>query len=239
MFKESKIRSIVKSISWRFWATVTTMALVLIFTKKVELALSIGAFEVILKLIVYFFHERVWDRLKFGRHEIKPFVLWFTGLSGSGKRRISQAVYDQLNRNGLKIEYLHGESIRELFPHTGFSREERIENYERVGHLASKLEKYGIFVIASFESPFKEGRNFIRRLCQNYIEVYVSTPLEHCEARDKKGLYAAARKGEIRNMPGVDIPYEKPESPDVEVNLTKMTTPQAADRVMQHIKKYI
>lgn len=239
MFKESRIRSVVKSISWRFWATVTTMALVLLFTKKVELAISIGALEVVVKLIVYFFHERVWDKLKFGRHEIKPFILWFTGLSGSGKRRISRMVYERLNQNGLKVEYLHGDSIRELFPQTGYSREERIENYERVGHLASKLEKYGIFVIASFESPFKEGRNFVRRLCRNYIEVYVSTPLEYCQAHDKKGLYAGALKGEIRNVPGVDIPYEAPENPDLKVDISQVEVSEAVEEIMKGIKKYI
>ena len=239
MYKETSARSIVKTISWRFWATLTTVALVLLFFGEIEAALSIGFLEVIIKMVVYFFHERTWNRIKFGRHEIQPFVLWFSGLSGSGKRRISEKVYEVLQKEGLKLEYLNGETVRKLFPQTGFSREERIIHNERVGYLASKLEKNGVFVVAAFESPFKESREFIRNICKNYIEVYVSTPLEYCQKEDRRGLYAQAEKGEVKGVSGVDFPYEEPENPAVKVDISQMSVEEAVDQVVKHLEKYI
>ena len=239
MYKETHARSIIKSISWRFWATLTTVVLVLIFVGEIEIALSIGFLEVFIKMFIYFFHERTWNKIKFGRHEIKPFVLWFTGLSGSGKRRISEKIYDSLNKDGYKLEYLNGETIRKLFPTTGFSKEERIIHNERVGYLASKLEKNGIFVIATFESPFEESRKFIKKLCHNYIEVYVSTPLEVCKKEDRRGLYAKAAAGQVTHVSGIDFPYEVPENPDVEVDISKILIEEAVEKIMKYLKKYI
>jgi adenylylsulfate kinase len=218
MFKENKTRSILKTVSWRIWATVTTFALVFLFIGEVEVALTIGVIEVFIKMLIYFLHERVWDKIKFGRKEIKPAVFWFTGLSGSGKSTLSKAFYEKLVDRGLKVEYLDGDSIRNIFPKTGYSKEERNTHIKRVGYLASKLEKNGVIVIASFISPYKESRYFIRNLCDNFIEVYISTPLEECERRDVKGLYAKARRGEIKQFTGIDDPYEKPENPEVEIN---------------------
>ena len=239
MYKETHARSIVKTISWRFWATLTTVALVLLFFGEIEAALSIGFLEVIIKMVVYFVHERSWNRIKFGRHEIQPFVLWFTGLSGSGKRRISEQVFEKLKEEGIKVEYLNGETVRELFPQTGFSKNERILHNERVGYLASKLEKNGVFVVAAFESPFKESREFIRDLCNNYIEVFASTPLEFCKKEDRQGLYARAAAGKVKDVSGIDFPFEKPENPDIVVDISQMSIDEAADKVMQYLKKYI
>ena len=239
MFKETHSRSIAKTLSWRLWATLTTIALVFAFTGQAGIAFTIGGLEVILKMLLYFVHERAWDRIRFGKQEIQPMVLWFTGLSGSGKSTISKQVYAKLNDLGLKVEHLDGDSIRHIFPSTGFTREARDEHIKRVGHLASRLEQHGVFVIASFVSPYREARDFVRSLCRNFVEIHVSTPLEECERRDVKGLYARARKGEIHNFTGIDDPYEPPENPELRINTVNVSVDEAVQSVMDYVKKAI
>lgn len=234
MFVEQKRRSIVKTISWRFWATTTTIALVFLFVGEVKIALSIGIIEVILKMILYFLHERLWNKIKFGKEEVKPAVYWFTGLSGSGKSTLSKKTYDILKKKGLKVEYLDGNSVRNIFPKTGFSKEERNIHIKRVGFLASKLEKNGVIVIASFISPYQEARDFVRNLCSNFIEVYVSTPIEICEQRDTKGLYTKARKGEITNFTGINDPYETPKNPEIIIDTSDISIEKAVNKVIKH-----
>ncbi len=235
MFHESNNRSILKTISWRFWATITTAALVLAFTGHLKIALVIGGIEVILKIVLYYFHERVWNKISYGKKEIKPSVIWFTGLSGAGKSTISEAVYERLKKKGLKIEHLDGDVVRSIFPTTGFSKEERNRHIKRVGFLASMLEKNGVFIIASFISPYKESRDFVRNLCSNFREVYVSTPLAECERRDSKGLYAKARKGEIKQFTGIDDPYEVPQNPEITVDTSNQSVNESIDYVMKEL----
>ncbi len=115
----------------------------------------------------------------------------------------------------MDVEYLDGDAMREIFPTTGFTRAERDAHLRRVGYLASRLEEHGVIVVASFVSPYRESRDFVRGLCRNFVEIYVATPLEECERRDVKGLYARARRGEIRNFTGIDDPYEPPEHPEL------------------------
>jgi adenylylsulfate kinase len=235
MFHESNNRSMLKTISWRFWATITTAALVLAFTGHLRIALAIGGIEIILKIVLYYFHERVWNKISFGKKEIKPSVIWFTGLSGAGKSTISEAVYERLKKKGLKVEHLDGDAVRSIFPATGFSKEERNRHIKRVGFLASMLEKNAVFVVASFISPYKESRDFVRNLCSNFKEVYVSTPLSECERRDAKGLYAKARKGEITQFTGIDDPYEEPQHPEINVDTTNQSVKESIDYVMKEL----
>lgn len=239
MFKETKARSIVKTISWRILATLTTVFLVYIFIGDTAIAFTVGGIEVVLKMLVYFFHERIWDKLKFGRHEIKPFVVWLTGYARSGKSEIGKHLAQMLQDRGLKVEHLDGHTVRDLFPQTGYSRDEVNQHIERVGYLASKLENQGVFVVASFLSPYSESRNFIRDNCNNFIEVYISTPLEVCEQRDQKGVYEKARKGELKNFPGVSIEYEMPQNPDLEINTSKISIEESANKIFNKIKRYI
>jgi adenylylsulfate kinase len=167
------------------------------------------------------------------------FTLWFTGLSGSGKSTISTWVARELRRRGLRVEELDGDSIRDIFPNTGFSKADRDAHIKRVGYLASKLEQNGVFVVASFVSPYRESRDFVRGLCEDFIEVHVATPLEECEKRDVKGLYAKARRGELRNFTGIDDPYEPPTRPEVVLDTTTMTIEEAGARVMNLLRSRI
>ncbi len=239
MFKETKTRSIVKTISWRILATLTTITLVYIFIGDTKIAFAVGGIEVFLKMLIYFFHERVWDKLKFGRKEIQPFVIWITGLARSGKSAIGEELASKLKDKGLKVEHLDGHSVRNLFPQTGFSRKEVNEHIERVGYLAGKLERQGVFVVASFLSPYKESRDFVKNNCNNYVEIHISTPAEVCEKLDDKGIYKKARAGEVENFPGINVEYEKPINPDLTIDTTNISTSEAASKIFNHIKKYI
>ena len=238
MYRETTIRSAAKAISWRLTGTIATAALVFFFTRRLQLALEVGALEFVLKIALFFVHERFWDRIRLGRRTIQPAVLWFTGLSGSGKSTIAASVCTALRQRGLRVEYLDGDSIRLIFPATGFTRPERDSHIKRVGFLASRLEQHGVFVVASLVSPYEESRQFVRELCTEFVEIYVSTPLEECERRDVKGLYAKARNGEIRNFTGIDDPYEPPANPEVTIDTQAVSVAEATSRVMDRLRHH-
>jgi adenylylsulfate kinase len=160
-------------------------------------------------------------------------VLWFTGLSGSGKSTIALRVHQELLRRGVEVEYIDGDALREVFPKTGFTREEREEHLRRTGYMASRLAAHGVTVVASFVSPYRESREFIRNYCPGFVEIFVSTPLEECERRDVKGLYARARRGEIPNFTGIDDPYEPPEHPELTLDTRALTVDQCVARVLE------
>jgi len=159
-------------------------------------------------------------------------VVWFTGLSGSGKSTIAARVHAELVRRGLDVEYIDGDALREVFPNTGFTRAEREEHLRRTGYMASRLAAHGVTVVASFVSPYRESRAFIRKLCPGFVEIFVSTPLEECERRDVKGLYARARRGEIRNFTGIDDPYEPPEHPELTLDTRVLNLEQCVTKVL-------
>ena len=236
MFKESKRRSILKTVSWRFWATLTTAILVYVFTGKIELAVAIGGIEIVIKMIFYFLHERAWNNVNYGKKQLKPAVIWLTGLSGSGKSTLAEKLYEELKNRGLKAEYLDGDLVRDVFPRTGFSKEERDRHIRRIGFLASMLEKNGVFVVASFIAPYKESRDFVKERCSNYREIYLSTPLEECERRDPKGLYAKVRSGEIKNFTGIDDPYEIPEDPFLKLDTSNMSIEESVNSILHSLK---
>jgi adenylylsulfate kinase len=162
-------------------------------------------------------------------------VLWFTGLSGSGKSTIAVRVHEALVGRGTDVEYIDGDALREVFPNTGFTRAEREEHLRRTGYMASRLAAHGVTVIASFVSPYRESRDFIRRLCPGFVEIFVATSLDECERRDVKGLYARARRGEIRNFTGIDDPYEVPEHPELTLDTRALSVVQCVDRVLDRL----
>ena len=160
-------------------------------------------------------------------------VLWFTGLSGSGKSTIARRVVAALEAAGERVEYLDGDAIRELFPTTGFTRAERDAHIRRVGWVASRLEHHGVTAVASLVSPYVDSRQFVRGLCQRFLEIWISTPFDECARRDVKGLYARARAGEIPNFTGLDDPYEPPPNAELVIDTTDLSVDEAVARVLE------
>ena len=162
-------------------------------------------------------------------------VIWITGLPAAGKTTIANSLSENLITLGHRVEHLDGDLIRKIFPGTGYTREERDRHVKRIGYLAAMLEKHDVLVVASFISPYQEARAFVRAQCKNFIEVYVSTPLDECEKRDPKGLYKKARKGEIKNFTGVSDPYEPPENPEIIIDTTDITVNEALDQILKRL----
>jgi adenylyl-sulfate kinase len=169
------------------------------------------------------------------------FTLWFTGLSGSGKSTIAHVIGPELDRRGLIVEYLDGDSVRQhLSKGLGFSKEDRDTNIERIGWVASRLTRQGGAVIAAAISPYRETRAKARELVEQYgrfVEVYVATSLDECARRDVNGLYKKAFAGEIKGFTGVDDPYEAPESPEIVVETEGKTAEESADVVLEKLEE--
>ena len=146
----------------------------------------------------------------------KGFILWFTGLSGSGKTSISKALAPELKARGCKVEILDGDVVRtNLSKGLGFSKEDRDTNILRIGFVANLLSRNGVVAITAAISPYRAIRDEVRALESNFVEIYVKATLEVCESRDVKGLYAQARAGKIKGFTGIDDPYEEPLNPEI------------------------
>ncbi|PSF04741.1 adenylyl-sulfate kinase [Marinobacter fuscus] len=155
----------------------------------------------------------------------KPCLLWFTGLSGSGKSTIANALDVALHQRGYHTFLLDGDNVRHgLCQDLGFSDHDRVENIRRIGEVSKLFTDAGLIVLSAFISPFTSDRRMVRRLfpAGEFIEVFMDTPLDTCEARDPKGLYEKARAGEIKHFTGIDSPYESPERPEVRIDTSVM-----------------
>jgi bifunctional enzyme CysN/CysC len=168
----------------------------------------------------------------------KPAVLWFTGLSGSGKSTIANMVEKKLHRMNRHTFLLDGDNVRHgLNKDLGFTEADRIENIRRVGEVAKLMADAGLIVITAFISPFRAERQMVRDMLPDgeFIEVHVDTPLAVAEARDVKGLYKKAREGNLKNFTGIDSPYEEPGNPEIRIDTTAMTVEQAADIIIDRL----
>jgi len=172
---------------------------------------------------------------------VTGFTLWFTGLSGSGKTTISELVAPELERRGLHVERLDGDVVRTHLSHgLGFSKEDRDANIERIGWVASRLTRAGAAVVVSAISPYAEARARARALVEEFgpfVEVHVATPVEECERRDVKGLYARALAGEIPEFTGVSDPYEEPVSPELRIDTTQHDPEESARMVIAKLEE--
>lgn len=173
------------------------------------------------------------QRQKLNGH--KSFIVWFTGLSGSGKSTIANALEQRLHQMGLRTYLLDGDNIRHgLNADLGFSPEDRRENIRRIGEVAKLFVDAGVIVITAFISPYRADRQMVREMVApgEFIEVYVKCPLELCERRDPKGLYKKARRGEITDFTGVSAPYEEPEKPEVVVESDRESVEEGVEKII-------
>jgi adenylylsulfate kinase len=168
----------------------------------------------------------------------KSIVIWFTGLSGSGKTTIAIALEKKLNKKGFLTQILDGDNVRTgINNNLGFSEVDRIENIRRIAEVSNLFLNCGIITINCFVSPTIAIREQAKQIInkENFIEVFVNTPLEICEKRDIKGLYKKARAGEIKNFTGIDAPFEAPLNPTVDVKTENLTVEESANQVLSFI----
>ncbi|WP_300494083.1 adenylyl-sulfate kinase [Marinobacter sp.] len=167
-----------------------------------------------------------------------PCLLWFTGLSGSGKSTIANALDVALFERGYHTFLLDGDNVRHgLNKDLGFSDEGRVENIRRIGEVSKLFTDAGVIVLSAFISPFTTDRRLVRNLfpAGEFIEVFMDTPLQTCEERDPKGLYEKARAGKIKNFTGIDSPYEAPERPEVRLDTSQMSVEDCVNRLISYL----
>lgn len=178
------------------------------------------------------------------RNGQKPCILWFTGLSGSGKSTIANAVESRLFEMGRLTYLLDGDNIRHgLNRDLSFSDEDRIENIRRIGEVSKLFVDAGMIVLTAFISPFKKDRELVRTLVGDgeFVEVFIDTPIDVCESRDPKGLYAKARAGDIKDFTGISSPYEAPESPELRIKTSESSIEASVETIVDYLvnKGYI
>ena len=165
-------------------------------------------------------------------------MLWFTGLSGSGKSTVAIALARELHSRGLLCRILDGDNIRSgINNNLGFSAEDRVENIRRIAEVGRLFVDTGIITIAAFISPNNQLREMAAEIIgkDDFVEVFVSTPLEECEKRDVKGLYAKARRGEIKNFTGISAPFEAPEHPDITLDTSKLPVEESVKILLDYV----
>ena len=261
-------RTLFKTLSWRVIATVITFIVAgEILNSQDNAALYIAGIEIFTKSLLYYMHERIWLILPLGKldqllrtlsmqknivkhsysvnrdsrkklKQHKSILLWFTGLSGSGKSTIANCVEQELHKNSIHTYTLDGDNIRKgLNSDLSFSPEDRSENIRRIAETARLMIDAGLVVLAAFVSPYRKDRDHIRKIVgdDNMVEIFINTSIEECERRDVKGLYKKARKGEIKNMTGISAPYESPLHPDIQINTEEVTIVDATKQIINFI----
>lgn len=190
--------------------------------------------------------ELVWHEHLVSRHERaaqkrqRPCVLWFTGLSGAGKSTVANALERALFARGHHTYLLDGDNVRKgLNRDLGFSDADRVENIRRIGEVAKLFADAGMIIITAFISPFRADRDMVRELMAEgeFIEVFVSTPIDICEQRDPKGMYAKARRGEITHFTGIDSPYEAPLSPELVLDAASHPVEACVNLVLEFLER--
>ena len=167
----------------------------------------------------------------------KAKLLWFTGLSGSGKSTVANSLDKKLNESGRATYLLDGDNVRlGINTDLGFSIEDRSENIRRIGEIGKLFVDAGLITLACFISPLKVDRERVRKaLGEDFVEIFVDCPLEECEKRDPKNLYRKARLGEIKEFTGITSPYEKPENAEITVNTKEQTVDECVDKILEYL----
>jgi len=172
----------------------------------------------------------------------KSFLIWFTGLSGSGKSTLANLLEVELFKRGMHTYLLDGDNVRlGLNKDLTFTQEDRAENLRRIGEISKLMVDAGLITLASFISPFEKDRQHVKDILgsENYIEIYLSTPLEECIKRDVKGLYQKAKNGEIKEFTGISSPYEIPQNPNLEINAAEVSKEDALEMILEKVLEKI
>jgi adenylylsulfate kinase len=189
---------------------------------------------------IYWHDFQVTKKDRQALHGHKSMILWFTGLSGSGKSTIANALEARLHKEGYSTFLLDGDNTRfGLNKDLGFSEKDRKENIRRIGEVCRLMAHAGLIVLASFISPYKADRSLVRSLAEEgeFIEVYVDCPLEVCEARDPKGLYQKAKKGAIQSFTGITAPYEPPDAPEIIIRSDLEGINESVQKILCYLKE--
>ena len=187
-------------------------------------------------------HATVNRELRNQQNRHKSIILWFTGLSGSGKSTIAHAVEEQLFKQGFRTFVLDGDNVRHgLSSNLGFSEEDRKENIRRIGETAKLMLEAGIITLTAFISPYRQDRERVKIMMPpgDFIEIYCEATLETCERRDVKGYYKKARAGIIKNYTGIDSPYEIPDNPELTLNTDNQTLEESVQAVLALLKQKV
>lgn len=230
-------KNMLKSIIYRFYSFIVTFIVSFILTGDIKLSIMLGVAENIIKIFTYYWFDIMW--YKFTKKNFKTSILWFTGLSSSGKTTIAKETLVQLQKEGHAAMLLDGDEIRDVFKNYGFDKVARIKHNQDVGKMAVYLQSQGIIPIVSLISPYAEARDYIRSISNDFVEIYVDTPLSVCETRDVKGLYKKARSGEIKDFTGIheSSPYEAPLTPELLIDTQKFNADDCAKQILNYIKK--
>lgn len=184
---------------------------------------------------VFWHHATVTRRRRAALNGHKSVILWFTGLSGAGKSTIAHATEERLHQIGCRTFVFDGDNVRHgLCRDLGFSPQDRAENIRRIGEMAKLFIEAGVIALTAFISPFRANRDEVRALVGegDFLEIYCRCSLQVCEARDVKGLYARARRGEVREFTGISSPYEEPRSPELLIDTDTLTVDESVDKVI-------
>lgn len=222
--------TLLKAVSYRVYSSLITFVISYVITRNVLASVSIGVIDTLVKVGSYYLFDEVWKR-KFDRQP-KPAVIWLTGLSGSGKTTIADKLVAALHEKSIKSVKLDGDEIRNAIKLHGFDEDSRKKHNLNVGYIASLFEKQGNIVIVSLISPYRDVRDEVRTMCQRFLEVYLSTDLDTCIARDPKGLYQKAIAGEIKDFTGISAPYEAPLNPELNINTATLDVDKSVSKIM-------
>lgn len=238
MYVETNRRSLLKGISWRVFATSTTILIVYLFFGRLDLAIAAGILETVAKIFLYYLHERGWNKIHYGKKRIEPFNLWIIGLPLCGKQVLADRVYEKLQSLRLPLERIENREIRKILPELGYERDERIMHIKRVGYLINKLQRHSVSTISSFVSPYQEARNAVKNMTENYVEVYIDTLPEQYKSRQQSGYIDNIDSEQLEDLNRIAHEYEKPTNPQIIIKSDE-SLEQAVDRIVSYVKQHL